>query len=112
MPRFASCTGLACPWPGGQRAGRVARQGSPGTNVRPGPAGLADSRPQGDARLPHPGAVEPGILLPHLAGGIVEEVVVASGPLLVPAIFPALAPALADDRRAAAAGRTVPAWPV
>ena len=40
---------------------------------------------QGDVCLLCPGAVELGILLPHLAGVIVEEVAVAAGLLLVPA---------------------------
>jgi transposase len=38
---------------------------------------------QGDVCLSCPGAVELGILLPHLAGAIVEEVAVAAGLLLV-----------------------------
>ena len=38
---------------------------------------------QGDVCLSCPGAVELGILLPHLAGVIVEEVAVAAGLLLV-----------------------------
>ncbi len=38
---------------------------------------------QGDVCLSCPGAVELGILLPHLAGVIVEEVTVAAGLLLV-----------------------------
>jgi Transposase/zinc-finger of transposase IS204/IS1001/IS1096/IS1165 len=41
------------------------------------------SLPQGDVYLSCPGAVELGILLPHLAGAIVEEVAVAAGLLLV-----------------------------
>jgi hypothetical protein len=38
---------------------------------------------QGDVCLSYPGVVELGILLPHLAAVIVEEVAVAAGPLLV-----------------------------
>ena len=40
---------------------------------------------QGDVRLSCPGAVELGVLLPHLAGVIVEKVTVAAGLLLVTA---------------------------
>jgi len=43
------------------------------------------SLPQGDLPFPYPGAVDLGILLPHLAGVIVEEVAVAAGLLLVTA---------------------------
>ena len=43
------------------------------------------SLPQGDVCLSCPGAVELGILLPHLAGVIVEGVAVAAGLLLVTA---------------------------
>jgi hypothetical protein len=38
---------------------------------------------QGDVYLSCPGAVDLGVLLPHLAGVIVEEVTVAAGLLLV-----------------------------
>jgi hypothetical protein len=41
------------------------------------------SSSQGDASLSCPSAIELGILLPHLAGVIVEEVAVAAGALLV-----------------------------
>jgi hypothetical protein len=40
---------------------------------------------QGDVCLSCPGAVELGILLPHLAGVVVEEVTVAAGLLLMAA---------------------------
>jgi transposase len=43
------------------------------------------SLPQGGSSLSCPGAVELGILLPHLAGVIVEEVAVGAGLLLVTA---------------------------
>lgn len=38
---------------------------------------------RGDVYLSCPGAVELGVLLPHLAGAIIEEVAVAAGLLLV-----------------------------
>jgi hypothetical protein len=38
---------------------------------------------QGDVYLSCPGAVDLGVLLPHLAGVIVEEVTMAAGLLLV-----------------------------
>jgi hypothetical protein len=41
------------------------------------------SSSQGDVVLSCPGAVELGVLLPHLAGAVVEEVVVAGDVLLV-----------------------------
>ena len=44
---------------------------------------------QGDVCLSCPGAVELGVLLPHLAGVIVEEVTAAAGLLLVTARAPA-----------------------
>jgi zinc-finger of transposase IS204/IS1001/IS1096/IS1165 len=58
---------------------------------------------QGDVCLSCPGAVELGILLPHLAGVIVEEVAVAAGLLLVMAR--ARAPEAACPRWGTVSGR-------
>ena len=58
---------------------------------------------QGDGCLSCPGAVELGVLLPHLAGVIVEEVAVAAGLLLVMAR--ARAPEAACTKCGAVSGR-------
>jgi hypothetical protein len=60
---------------------------------------------QGEVGLSCPGAVELGVLLPHLAGVIVEEVAVAAGLLVVTAR--ARAPEAACPRRRPARHRLV-----
>jgi hypothetical protein len=58
---------------------------------------------QGDVFLSCPGSVDLGVLLPHLAGVIVEAVTAAAGPLLVTAR--ARAPEAACPECGAVSGR-------
>jgi hypothetical protein len=58
---------------------------------------------QGDVSLSYPGAAELGILLPHLAGVIVEGVTAAAGLLLV--LARACAPEVACPKCGTVSGR-------